>query len=1077
MNFGAVIRGVPAVVLVCVCASTWAQGPTPSIDLSKDKVLYGVSTMHLDTQWKWTIQDTIREYIPKTLLGQFGLMERYPHYTFSFEGAFRYMLAKEYYPREYEKLKHYVANGQWRVAGSSVDAGDTNVPSPESLFRQILYGNGFFRREFGKTSVDIFLPDCFGFGYALPSVAAHCGLKGFSTQKLSWGSAVDIPFDIGVWEGPDGASIVAALKPGDYISTADKDYTTDPDWIAKVESLGRNYGVYAAHKYFGAGDEGGALTPEQVYWLETSATSTKGPIRFVCAGSDQLYRDLTPEQVSRLPRYKGELVMTTHGVGCYTSHAAMKRWNRRNELLADAAERAAVAADWLGGLPYPKRELRDSWVRFLWHQFHDDLTGTSIPQAYTFSWNDELLSQNQFAGVLSNSAGAIARALDTRVKGPPVVVYNPLSIDRQDIVRARIAFPKGTPRALRVLGPNGEEVPSQIGATDGGKTEVLFVAEVPSVGWAVFDVRPADRACTLPTGLAVSADSVENRRYKVSIDANGDVAGVFDKLLQKELLRSPLKFELRRDNPEGFFSWEIPYKDIVAEPLGYVGGPAKVRIAENGPALVSLEVVRRSGDSTFVQRIGLAAGSAGDRVEIETLIDWKSRSTLVKAAFPFAASNPTATYDLGLGTIERGNNTRRRYEVPAQQWVDLTDSKGAYGVAVLSECKYGWDKPADDLLRLSIVRNPAAGHYEGINDVGSHRLTYALCGHKGDWRAGDVPWQAARINQPLYAFQPPKHTGALERSFSMLSVNPPSVAVRALKKAEDSDEIVIRLQELTGRAASNVRVSFARPIAAAREVTGDERPRGKAALENGVLLTDMAPYQPRTFALKLSPPKTRLTPPRCRVVALPHNLDVTSSDGEQLVNGIDGHGRAIPHELFPSALRCDGVTFKLGPSEPGERNATVCRGQRLPLRAARGSRLYLLAAAVGGDRNATFSVDGRSVTLNVQEYTGFIGQWNSRVVDGEMVTEIDVSKVKPGYYKPQPVAWVGTHRHNSRGENDPYVFCYLFRYRVDLPDGARSIVLPNDGAIRLFAATVARNPNDDTTPLQALVDAPFRVQE
>lgn len=1075
MNTAAVTRGVLVSMLLCLCASAQAQGPTPGIDLSKDKVLYGVSTMHLDTQWKWTIQDTINEYIPNTLRGQFGLMERYPHYTFSFEGAFRYMLAKEYYPDEYEKLKHYVATGQWRVAGSSVDAGDTNVPSPESLFRQILYGNGFFRREFGKTSADIFLPDCFGFGYALPSVAAHCGLKGFSTQKLSWGSIVDIPFDVGVWEGPDGSSIVAALKPGDYIATADRDYTTDPDWIAKVESTGKSYGVYAAYRYFGAGDWGGALTPEQIGWLETSATSKAGPIRFLCAASDQLYRDLTPAQLAKLPRYKGELLMTTHGVGCYTSHAAMKRWNRRNELLADAAERTAVAADWLGGLAYPRRELRDSWVRFLWHQFHDDLTGTSIPQAYAFSWNDELLSQNQFAGVMASSVGSVARALDTRTEGYPVVVYNPLSIHRQDIVRAQMVFAGGAPKAVRVVGPDGKEVPSQVSAVVGGKTEVLFLATVPSVGCAVFDVRPSVGPCSTRTGLTVSGHSVENNRYRVTVNADGDIASIFDKLLHKELLRGPMRFELRLDRPEGFFSWEIPYKDITAKPLGYIGGPAQIRIAEHGPARVSLEVVRKSGDSTFTQNISLAAGTAGERVGIETLIDWETRSTLVKAAFPFVASNQNATYDLGLGTIQRGNDTPRKYEVPAQQWVDLTDTSGAFGAAVLSDCKYGWDKPADNLLRLSVVRNPAAGHYEGINDTGSHRLTYAICGHKGDWRSGNVPWQAAMVNQPLYAFQSVKHPGVLGKSFSMVRVSSPGVAVKALKKAEDSDEIIVRLQELNGRAAGDVRISFATPVAAAREVTGDEQPLGSANVRGGILVTTMSPYQPRTFAVRLAKPKMSVAPSVCRALALPHNLRVTSADGERLANGIDRHGHGIPSELFPAAISCDGVTFKLGRSGPGERNATVCQGQTLPLRAARGSRLYLLAAAVGGDRSAELRIDGMPVRLNVQDYTGFIGQWNSRVINGEMTTEIDVTKVNPGYYKPQRVAWVGTHRHNDRGQNDPYVFCYLFKYCVDLPNGAKSVILPNDDSLRIFAATVAQNPNDDTAPLQQIVDAPFRA--
>jgi alpha-mannosidase len=179
-------------------------------DLSKQKTMYLVGTAHLDTQWNWTIQQTITDFLPSTILGNFHRFSEFPSYDFSFEGAFRYMLIKEYYPDYYARVKEYVDSGRWHVAGSTIDAMDVNVPSPESLIRQVLYGNGFYKKEFGKTSCDIFLPDCFGFGYALPSIAAFCGLKGFSSQKLTWGAADGIPFDLGRWTGPDGSSIIAA---------------------------------------------------------------------------------------------------------------------------------------------------------------------------------------------------------------------------------------------------------------------------------------------------------------------------------------------------------------------------------------------------------------------------------------------------------------------------------------------------------------------------------------------------------------------------------------------------------------------------------------------------------------------------------------------------------------------------------------------------------------------------------------------------------------------------------------------------------------------------------------------------
>ena len=208
--------------------------PFPAAAAPPERSLYVVGTAHLDTQWRWTVQDTIEDLLPDTLRDNFALFEKYPGYVFSFEGAFRYALMKEYYPAEFEKLKAYVRAGRWKVAGSWVDAVDTNVPSPESLIRQTLYGNGFFRRELGVTSRDVYLPDCFGFGFALPSVAAHSGLFAFSTQKLTWGSSVRIPFDVGLWEGVDGSSLVAALNPGDYASEVKGNLTLDPDVYAVI---------------------------------------------------------------------------------------------------------------------------------------------------------------------------------------------------------------------------------------------------------------------------------------------------------------------------------------------------------------------------------------------------------------------------------------------------------------------------------------------------------------------------------------------------------------------------------------------------------------------------------------------------------------------------------------------------------------------------------------------------------------------------------------------------------------------------------------------------------------------------
>ena len=383
--------------------------PTPPAQDSRhgERTLYVVATVHLDTQWRWTIQDTIRAFVPATLEQNFEHLENHSFFVVSFEGAFRYMLMKEYYPEEYEHLKGLVETGRWCLAGSMLDAPDVNVVSPESLIRHILYGNGFFSREFGRQSTDLFLPDCFGFGWALPSIAAHCGLRGFSAQKFgNWMAPATIPFDIGRWEGPDGSSIVAAIRPEGYGEGLREDLSQAERWIERLDETGRLCGAHVGLMYVGVGDRGGALDATSMDWLRRSVEG-RGPVQVRVSGSDQLFRDLQEEQIENLPRHRGELLLPTHGTGCLTSQAELKRWNRRNEVMAEAAEKAAVIADWLGALAYPAERLRDAWLRFLWHQMHDDLTGTSIPQAYRYSWNDEAVATNRFASALTDAISGL----------------------------------------------------------------------------------------------------------------------------------------------------------------------------------------------------------------------------------------------------------------------------------------------------------------------------------------------------------------------------------------------------------------------------------------------------------------------------------------------------------------------------------------------------------------------------------------------------------------------------------------------------------------------------------------------
>jgi alpha-mannosidase len=1098
-------RAILAASFVAAAVACWGQAATsqsaaPQAGSATHPTLYVVAYAHLDTEWRWEYPTVIGQYIPDTLRRNFALIDAYPHYVFNFTGANRYRMMKEYLPADFERVKRYVASGRWFPAGSSVEESDVNVPSAESILRQVLYGNEFFRRELGTASNEYMLPDCFGFPATLPSLLAHAGIKGFSTQKLSWGSAAavggagspehtpnGIPFNVGLWKGPDGNAVIAALNPGDYTGSVGADLSRDDAWISRVRLDGLASGLYADYHYYGTGDIGGAPREDSVRMVERSVTGG-GPLEVVSSKADRMFLDMTDAQAAGLPRYTGDLLLTNHSAGSISSQAYQKKLNRKNELLGDAAERASVAAEWSAALPYPLKRLSDAWMLVLGGQFHDILAGTSTPAAYRYSWNDGALAMNQLALVRNQAVDAVAGQLNTETKGRALVVYNPLEIEREDVVEANLSFPEGAPRAVRVVGPDGVDVPAQISVADGEQARVVFLARVPPVGWAVFDVQPADAGAPSLT-LSVSERGLENHRYRVRVDANGDIEGILDKRTGKELLSAPARLAFQTERPKDWPAWNMDWRDQRKPPRGYVTGPARVHVLEEGPARVSLRIEREAEGSRFVQTIRLAAGDAGNRIEVANSIDWKTSAAALKATFPLAASNRMATYSWDVATVQRGNNDPRKFEVPSHEWLDLTDTSGLFGLTVLSDCSYGSDKPNDTTLRLTLLYTPGIGPGNGRDyadqasqDWGHHEILYGLAGHAGSWEQEGTDWQALRLSQPLVAFESTRHAGALGASFSLLRLSTSRVRVLALKRAEQSDETVIRLVELDGRRSATARVDFAAPVVEAREIDGQERPIGQAVIVKGALVATFGPHQIRSFAVKLAPAAARAAKVLTAQVPLAFDRSVASNDAQHAAAGFDAAGRSLPAEMLPREVSYGRVTFSLAPAGRGVANAVTARGQAIDLPAGAFTRLYLLAASAAGDRRVVLRIGGKSVAATVQDWGGFIGQWDTRLWRKVGTLDppgpwrgdvpVDYAGLVPGFMKPAPVAWFASHRHTVDGANEPYAYSYLFAYCFVIPEGAASVTVPDDPAIRILAATVSdeagiaepAQPPSDTRP-------------
>ncbi len=1029
-----------------MCLSTLFIGVTELLQLLKglfkminDRRIYTVATAHLDTVWNWDFEHTISEYLFNTLADNFKLFEQYPEYKFNFEGAYRYELMEEYYPELFEQLKVYIEKGKWNVSGSSYENGDVNIPSPELLFRNILYGNEYFDKKFGKRSKDIFLPDCFGFGWALPAIARHANLLGFTTQKLSWGSANDIPFDLGRWYGSDGKWIFANLNGLSYCNTYTK-IRKNSELVKKLRWNEKNGKVPWTAALYGTGDVGGAPKEEGVKAIAQEIISNPSErIQVISSKSDKVFEDLnalTDDEIYKLPEFRSELLMTKHGAGAYTSRAFSKRMNRRNEEIADMAERTAVAAQFLTGTAYPQTELEKAWKRTIAHTFHDDITGTSIQEVYKRSWNDLLVSANQFRNVYEGAGKQIIKNIDTSwTQGTAVVLSNPLEQPRQGVAEVEL-FGEDI-EFVRVFSESGDECPCQL--TDKTKTsaKVVFVADIPAMGFKAFDIRISEEKSPVTTDIRVSDRSLENEKYFVMIDDNGNICSIIDKTLaNKELLKKPIGYHVILDEGgKKYPAWEIQHGDITSIPWEFAG-LGETEVIERGPARVTVKCTQKTDHAKYVYYVSLTAG--GKYVEVQNEVEWATTKAMLKNRFAFTASSKTATFDLGLGVIGRGNRNKKLYEVPAQKWADITDSKNYYGVSVFSDSKYGWDKPDKNTLRLTAIHTPK-GNYrtesmQSMMDLGLNRYAYAVYSHHGGFENG-TQFYARCFNQPVGVFVTDNHVGILSSEYSFGSISDANVIIRAIKKAENTDEIIIRVNEGSGRIIRNAKINLGKGIESAREIYASEEELGEATVLDGRLTFDLRPFEIKSFAVTL---KSGSVSDKAiqKNILLDYNVDVVTSNANRENTIIPTKSFSIPAELLPDEITCGGVTFKTGTAMGAMNNALIANGQEIPVEC---DVLSIMAASLVGDGEFTFLVDGEKTIVPIQALDEKTGCW-------------DLYDLKEtAYIKRDKVAWECTHTHSAGGDN---VANQIYFFRYDIPvKGAKTVTLPTGNELIVLAAT------------------------
>jgi len=357
--------------------------------------------------------------------------------------------------------------------------------------------------------------------------------------------------------------------------------------------------------------------------------------------------------------------------------------------------------------------------------------------------------------------------------------------------------------------------------------------------------------------------------------------------------------------------------------------------------------------------------------------------------------------------------------------------------------------------------------YQRTQDWGEHQFRYGVYGHQGGWQQGLSAWQGKMFNQPLLAFETTDHsTGAWGKEISFLSADNPQVGVMAFKKMENGDYYVVRVNELSGKDLTGIKLTMPGKIADAYEINGQEQRIGNAGFSGNCLNFDLSHFTIRSFAVKLAQPSVAAQPGEQVAVALPYNQDVMSFDNNR-DDGRFSRSSNIPAELVPDMITSEGIDFKIGSRKDAQNNAVTCQGQEITLPDGNYSTLYLLAAAATRDTLENFVIGTQTCPLKIQRWEGIIGQWYDRqfALDG-----ITVVGMNDPFVKKDNIAWFASHTHQAYpSKNAAYNYCYLYKYSLPIPAGAKKLVLPDNRDIKILAITVAKE-KENVTPLQPLYD-------
>ena len=810
---------------------------------------------HIDIAWLWTVDQT-REKVLRSFSTVLHLMELYPDYKFMSSQPILYQFVKEQEPEMYERIKERVAEGRWEVDGAMWLEADCNLTGGESLVRQILKGHAFFKKEFGKESKSLWLPDVFGYSAALPQILKKSGIPYFMTTKIAWNQYNQLPNDTFMWRGIDGTEIFTFMPTtcdfdrgqGLNISFSDTRNTTT---YTGVVNPNMTLGTYKRFQnrdltedtlmLFGFGDGGGGPTAEM---LESAGRLKYGipGIPRISLETEQEFFDRTYEKIAHLPEmptWDGELYFEYHR-GTLTSMGKNKRNNRKNEILYSQLETLAYMADSVQH-PYPADVIKEGWDVLLLNQFHDIIPGSSIGKVYDQTDKEYEKISGDGKAALYGAAQALADRIACVQDG--IAVFNTQGYTRSDVVE----IPDSSKLSLsHVTDDKGNIYPVQ--RCQNGNW-IFFGEDIPAVGFKVF--YPIETEEIHLSEEAKSWEGIyENDYYKTVFNEKMQMVSLIEKEREREFIREGevgnclVTYE---DRPMNWDNWDV---DVFYRKKPYeADGISEPKVVEDGPVRTVVEYSMKFEDSVVTQQVSFSPRIP--RIDFKTKADWKEHHVLLRVNFPVNVNTTRATYEIQFGNVERETTNNQswdsaKFEACGHKWADLSENNG--GISLLNDCKYGYGIKNGN-LSLSLIK---AGTYPNKDaGIGNHEFTYSIYPHSGRWQEAKTVEMAYDLNVPLVAVPVRKHAeGTLKPQESFLSCDCRDCFIETVKKAEDGNGFILRMYE-NRNSRTNAVIHSGRKLKEVWECDLLERPIEKISTDGISFRSLFAPFEIKTFRLVL----------------------------------------------------------------------------------------------------------------------------------------------------------------------------------------------------------------------------------